>query len=222
MSSDLQLAIKSLIDALEDFLHSGADSEGCNAGDPFDGEDSKELAIESVEPGGEIHNAVSAVQPFYRGNLPAPEARNPWMQLKRVCLYEADLFKRQIEAHLHAKNLQDWAEAEKAKLKCLPPVCDVLDGDEPHADVTGAVNGAAPRNTKFLEWYEAEGTETYHKPAMIYQKWKNMTVEKRAEICPGYTNYIAKATVEQSIKRARIKRDGKPTEKPNKKRTRGR
>ena len=116
MSSDVQFVIKQLIDALENFLHSGADSEGVNSGDPFDGEDPKDLAIESVEPGGDIHNAVSALQPFYGGKLPAPGARNPWLELQWVCRHETDLYKRQIEAHRHAGNLQDWAEQEKKKL----------------------------------------------------------------------------------------------------------
>ena len=72
--------------------------------------------------------------------------------------------------------------------------------------------GAAPRNIWFLEQYEAAGTDTYHKPAKIFDKWDRMTSEGRACICPDCPGKIAKSSVASAIKRARKQRDGKPKE----------
>ena len=83
--------------------------------------DPDELLCESVEPGGEIHNAICAVQRFYAGKLPAPVARNTWRELQRVCRHETDLYKRQNEAHRYAGNLKDWAHGEIQKDKPEPP-----------------------------------------------------------------------------------------------------
>ena len=66
--------------------------------------------------------------------------------------------------------------------------------------------GVTPRNDWFLKQYEASGTDTFHKPAMIYEKWTAMTQAERSAICPASPNKITKATVEQGIKRARKKR----------------
>ena len=73
--------------------------------------------------------------------------------------------------------------------------------------------GVVPRDAKFLEWYEARGTDTFHKPAKIHAKWEAMTATQRAEICPDSPNRIAKGTVESGIKRARMKRDGNKSTK---------
>lgn len=115
MSEQLE-ALQRLVCALKDFLESGGQSEGSgNVNDPHAGMDPDELLCESVEPGGEIHNAVRAVQPFCGGNLPAPKARNPWRDLQWVCRHETDPYKRQNEAHRHAGSLQAWARGEIKK-----------------------------------------------------------------------------------------------------------
>jgi hypothetical protein len=66
--------------------------------------------------------------------------------------------------------------------------------------------GVAPRNAKFLEWYEATGTDTYHKYTKIYAKWDNMTATDRAAICPDSPNKIAQGTVKSCVTRARMAR----------------
>jgi hypothetical protein len=77
--------------------------------------------------------------------------------------------------------------------------------------------GVAPRDAKFLEWYEAVGTETYHKPVKCWRKWEAMSMEQRAAICPDAPGKIAKATVAKAILRALWKRDGKKGAKPKRK-----
>ena len=110
-------------------------------------------------------------------------------------------------------NAEKWAKLLENKYPSLcaddpdnPEACDVPDGDEPHADVAGAGKSVAPRNAKFLEWYEARGTDTFHKPAVIHRKWNGMKQEQRAAICPESPNKITKATVVKGIKRARDRR----------------
>jgi hypothetical protein len=63
--------------------------------------------------------------------------------------------------------------------------------------------GVAVRRDKFLEWYNAEGTDTYHKPAKICNTWNGLTQKERAAICPESPNKVAKSTVATDIKRAR-------------------
>lgn len=81
----------------------------------------------------------------------------------------------------------------------------------------GKGEGVAPRNRMFLEWYEALGTDTYHKPAKIHAKWQGMTQEQRAAICPDSPNKITKAAVEKGIQRARQERDRNKPAKPKRK-----
>ena len=38
--------------------------------------------------------------------------------------------------------------------------------------------GVAARDAKFWEWYEAHGTETWHKPKAIWSKWNGMKQEE--------------------------------------------
>jgi len=97
-------ALVRLNNALEDFLESGWQSEGSgDRDDPHAGMDPDDLACDSVDAGGDIHKAVCAVQSVYGGKLPAPGARMPWLQLQHACRREADPYKRQIEAHQHAR-----------------------------------------------------------------------------------------------------------------------
>jgi hypothetical protein len=121
MKPEQSEALKQLVNALATFLDSGWQSEGSgNANDPHAGMDPDDLVCESVEPGGEIHTAVCTVQPFYGRGLPAPDARNTWRELQRVCRHETDPYKRQNEAHHHAGNLLRWAKQEEKQQ--LPPV----------------------------------------------------------------------------------------------------
>lgn len=92
--------------------HSGWQSEGSANDEPRAGMDPADLDCESVDPGGDIHNAVCEVRLHYGGALPAPDARNPWGKLQRVCRREPDPFERQLLAHELAKELQDWVGAE--------------------------------------------------------------------------------------------------------------
>jgi hypothetical protein len=114
-------ALETLNNALNDFLESGLQSEGSgNVDDPHTGMDPDQLDCESIDCGGEIHNAVCSVQPFYGGKLPAPAARNFWRELQQVCRHETDLFVRQNEAHRCAGDLQNWVLHEIEKFKPEP------------------------------------------------------------------------------------------------------
>ena len=82
-------------------------------------------------------------------------------------------------------------------------------------------SGFAPRDAWFLRQYEELGSDTYHKPVVIFHQWVRMTQEERATICPTAPNKIAYEAVVQAIKRARKKRDPqkitKPKRRPHKK-----
>lgn len=65
----------------------------------------------------------------------------------------------------------------------------------------------APRNAKFIEGYEAEGTPTYHSPAGIARWWRGLSRDERAEICPARPGLISPAGVKQAIKRTRKSQD---------------
>jgi hypothetical protein len=77
--------------------------------------------------------------------------------------------------------------------------------------------GVAPRDRKFVEWYNAPGTDTYHKPAKIHAKWEGMTATQRAAICPESPNKITKFAVTMAIKRAVGKKPAKPKRAARKK-----
>jgi len=114
----------------------------------------------------------------------------------------------------------------KAAASC-PPVAAVQEKPADAAAARPALSspqvirkGVALRNAKFLEWYEARGTDTYHSPKRIQEKWFAMTAEERAAICPDSPGKVSYAAVEQGIKRARKSRDGETTQrKARRKRT---
>jgi hypothetical protein len=84
---------------------------------------------------------------------------------------------------------------------------------------TPATKGTASRDRWFLEQYEARGTDTYHKPAKIHGKWDEMKAADRAKLSPESPNKVTKSAVVQAIKRARMKRDGKPAKPKRSKHT---
>lgn len=108
-------ALLQLSDALSQFLDGGDESEGSTGDDPRAGMTGDDLDCDSVDPGGEIHNAICAIQPFYGGKLPAPHPRNLWRELQRVCRREVDPYKRQNQAHELAGDLRKWVDRE---IKC--------------------------------------------------------------------------------------------------------
>jgi hypothetical protein len=65
-----------------------------------------------------------------------------------------------------------------------------------------AGGGVAPRNAKFLEWYESKGSDTYHSHAKIRDKWNGMTKDERAAICPAAPVSVNREVVIQGVKRA--------------------
>jgi hypothetical protein len=76
-----------------------------------------------------------------------------------------------------------------------------------------ACKGVAPRDAWFLRQYKAIGTDTYHKPKVIQEKWWYMTENQRAEICPNATAKISHAAVAKAIKRAQTRGDGRPAKR---------
>lgn len=94
--------------AIDSFLDSGATSELHAPDEP--------LAIEDILPGGEVHEAVVALQKCYpSGKLPAPHARNPWRLLLRLARSADEPFNLQNDMHEVADILRNWAESELAK-----------------------------------------------------------------------------------------------------------
>ena len=65
--------------------------------------------------------------------------------------------------------------------------------------------GVAPRNQWFLAQYNAKGTDTYHRPKAIQQKWWDMSDGGRTEICPDAPGRVSHDTVVQAIKRTQAK-----------------
>jgi len=77
------------------------------------------------------------------------------------------------------------------------------DGNEPAAEEPPKATEVAPRDDWFLRQYEARGTDTYHKPEAIGEKWNSLTKEERAKICPACSNTVTITTVVKSIQRAK-------------------
>ena len=113
-----------------------------------------------------------------------------------------------------AKKAASWQRELLAALRTVSPGGEkpaapdkeVPTGGEQTADTLG--KGHAPRDAWFVKQYEANGTDTYHKPAKIHAKWNSMTAQERAEICSDSRNKITKAAVAKAINRALLKRDG--------------
>ena len=83
-----------------------------------------------------------------------------------------------------------------------------VDEDAPKND-DNSEKGVAPRNCKFLEWYEADGEDTHHSPTKICDKWNGMKREERAKICEASVGNVTRDVVEKGIQRARKSRDKK-------------
>jgi len=117
-----------------------------------------------------------------------------------------------------AKELPDYwlSECRDVFLASADAITLLLQSPAPASDPDKIGCGAAPRDAWFLQRYEADGTDTYHKPAKIHAKWKAMKTTERAEICPASPNTITKGAVEKAIKRALVKRDGPKAAKPRK------
>ncbi len=79
----------------------------------------------------------------------------------------------------------------------------------PQATEAAAGRGVAPRNEWFLQQWEARGTDTYHRPKKVYDKWQEMKHEERAAICPEASGKVSHDAVVQGIKRARNAHGGK-------------
>ncbi|MEN6407014.1 MAG: hypothetical protein ABFC77_11145 [Thermoguttaceae bacterium] len=124
---------------------------------------------------------------------------------------------------LHVATIEDALQAVDAVVRW----CDenknakVDRPEEVLHDAEAIDRGVAPRNEWIMQQYDAHGTDTYHKPAKIYTKWKAMTATERASICPDSPNKISKATVDQVVKLARKERNcqdlAKPKRTPRKK-----
>ena len=78
--------------------------------------------------------------------------------------------------------------------------------------------GVAPRDDWFLKQYEASGTDTYHKPKRIQEKWWDMTEAERAAICPDSPGKVTLDTVKTGNKRAQKRRGSKPTQRTKRRR----
>ena len=111
MATEFLASLNTLIHVLDGFLESGVRSG--------QGEDDEVPDEKLVSPGGEVHDAVKAVELFYPNQkLPAPDARNPWVNLCRARDLETDALEWQNKAFKYAKELKTWAEvtAEDALL----------------------------------------------------------------------------------------------------------
>ena len=127
-------------------------------------------------------------------------------------------------------------EANAAKLDVLADMFIVLNAESvvsplenstletaavvsPQAVAPGS--GFAPRDAWFLRQYEELGSDTYHKPVVIFHQWVRMTQEERATICPTAPNKVGREAVAKAIQRTLQKRklqeSTDPKRKPSKK-----
>ena len=125
------------------------------------------------------------------------EARNLW---PGGLLAQADALCTEIRR----RRRPTIAELE-LKLSAFEDQLEAATASEPSAAAPG--KGVTPRNAKFLEWYEGQGTDTNHKPKKIQEKWWAMTDAERAAICPDNPARVTRETVVQGIKLARKQRD---------------
>jgi hypothetical protein len=70
-------------------------------------------------------------------------------------------------------------------------------------DPQGIREGVKPRDRWFAGQYNAEGTDTYHKPARIRDTWNALPMERRKAICSKAPGRVTHAAVVQAIKRRR-------------------
>jgi hypothetical protein len=69
--------------------------------------------------------------------------------------------------------------------------------------------GVILRDEWALAQYEAAGTDTYHHPKKVADKWNAMKDRERAVICPTGAGRVSTAAIDKAIKRLRSARDGK-------------
>jgi len=81
---------------------------------------------------------------------------------------------------------------------------------------TAAGRGVAPRNEWSLEQWETRGAATYRKPSKVCAKWNAMKLSEREAICPDRPEMVLLSAVARGITRARHARDGKPSNRPTK------
>lgn len=121
-------ALRELHEVLEVFLDTGYRS---GVGDETERPPDRRL----VSEGGEVHNAVKAVESHCKtGKLPAPHARTPWGLICDARDSESDERKWQTIAHHNADLLLDWAEQEIAKHE--PPSNDLPRDELPSDPIT--------------------------------------------------------------------------------------
>ena len=113
---------------------------------------------------------------------------------------------------------QSKAAAVPESTASIPVVPPAADRPEATSEATAAAagKGVAPRNLWFLQQWEAQRTDTYHRPKKVYDKWQEMKAEERAAICPGAPGKVSHDAVVQGIKRAREAHDGKPDRRTTK------
>jgi hypothetical protein len=186
---------------------------------PPAGSTNKQWIIEILELAGKTHMSVYDVGVAYEEYANTGDYSSTHQAMKQLepLLKRAAAVSNRLRYSLKIAAANGNNDAQPAENGAAP--------QQPGGDATNDVlsakaigKGIAPRDAKFLEWYEAIGTDTYHKPAKIHAKWESMTATERAVICPDSPNKIAKGTVDSNIKRARMERDSKtPTKKQRKK-----
>jgi hypothetical protein len=101
-----------------------------------------------------------------------------------------------VNAHLDRLDQRDAAHPAPAQPKtneptATPTASDVVKG-----------RSVTLRNRWFLTQHSALGTDTFHSPKAIREKWNRMTESERATICPSSPGKVTKDTVAQAIKLA--------------------
>lgn len=119
---------------------------------------------------------------------------------------------RKPKCTLHVRH-QWWQGVQRlAALLKSEIAVPVVEGD---AKPQAAGKGVAPRNTWFLQQWEARG-DTWHKPSKVLARWNAMKLSDREAICPDWPKTVSRDVVSRGITRARHARDGKPSKSPTK------
>ncbi|WP_442485601.1 hypothetical protein [Aeoliella sp. SH292] len=120
--------LANLVAALNSLLDSGQNSEG----------DSPEsFAFEDIEPGGDVHSAVVALEACCTGKKLPWEGRRCWIELQRICRHEPDERKRVTHASDAAQQLAEWVESLR-RVQGQRQQSDVVTDTHPGNDPNGS------------------------------------------------------------------------------------
>jgi hypothetical protein len=197
--SRLKAHLQSLMEVRSELSGVGQSTFAC--GCPSSTEAS--LVVNPMRADDPAYQSVHRLMEFYPHDLPYP-GKKLWRELLAFSLsHDWSTMDRLGEFLRWVQRQIRRVRGEIARLTASIPA---KSGEPPasHVSPDGIKGkGVAPRNAKFLEWYDAIDTDTYHRPAKIRNKWRSMKPEEREAICPDKPGIVSVAAVRKGIERAR-------------------